>query len=46
MGLLYLTAGYTNNKIVHIPYDQDLTGEFVQAKITGCKTWYLVGDLI
>ncbi|MBR1424110.1 tRNA (N6-isopentenyl adenosine(37)-C2)-methylthiotransferase MiaB [bacterium] len=41
-----ITGRTRNNKIVHIPYDQDLTGEFVQAKITGIKTWYLNGELI
>ena len=34
-----------NNKIVHIPYDKDLTGEFVNVKITGGKTWYLTGEI-
>ena len=35
-----------NNKIVHIPCDKDMTGEFVNAKITKVKTWYLNGELI
>lgn len=34
-----------NNKIVHIPCDKDLTGEFIKVKITGCKTWYLNGEI-
>lgn len=41
-----LTGRTRNNKIVHIPYDKDLTGEFINAKITGAKTWYLQGNLI
>ena len=40
-----ITGRTRNNKIVHIPYDKDLTGEFVNAKITGCKTWYLNGEI-
>ena len=41
-----ITGRTRNNKIVHIPYDKDVTGEFVTAKITGVKTWYLKGELI
>jgi len=41
-----ITGRTRNNKIVHIPYDKDLTGEFVMAKIVGVKTWYLKGELI
>lgn len=40
------TGRTRNNKIVHIPYDSDLTGEFVNVKITGLKTWYLKGELL
>ena len=35
-----------NNKIVHIPCKKDLTGEFIKVKITGCKTWYLNGEIV
>ena len=35
-----------NNKIVHIPYDEDITGEFVNVKITSARTWYLRGEII
>jgi tRNA-2-methylthio-N6-dimethylallyladenosine synthase len=35
-----------NNKMVHIPCDIDRTGEFVNVKINGSKTWYLTGELI
>lgn len=35
-----------NNKMVHIPYDKDIVGEFVNAKIVGFKTWYLNGELV
>lgn len=41
-----ITGRTRNNKIVHIPYDKDLTGEFVNVKITGVKTWYLKGEMI
>lgn len=40
-----LTGRTRNNKIVHIPHDKDLVGEFITAKITGAKTWYLKGEL-
>jgi tRNA-2-methylthio-N6-dimethylallyladenosine synthase len=40
------TGRTRNNKIVHIPYDKDLTGEFVNVKINGLKTWYLKGELV
>lgn len=35
-----------NNKMVHIPCDEDMVGEFVNVKINGSKTWYLTGELI
>lgn len=39
------TGRTRNNKIVHIPHDQNLVGEFVNVKIVGAKTWYLKGEL-
>ncbi len=44
-GKLINTGKTRNFKTVHIPYDKDLTGEFVKVKITGAKTWYLVGEI-
>lgn len=41
-----ITGRTRNNKIVHIPCERDLTGEFVNVKITGAKTWYISGELI
>lgn len=41
-----LTGRTRNNKIVHIPNDKNLVGEFVNVKITGAKTWYLKGELV
>ena len=41
-----ITGRTRNNKIVHIPYDKDLTGEFVNVKITNARTWYLNGELV
>lgn len=40
------TGKTRNNKTVHIPFENDLTGEFVNVKITGAKTWYLKGEII
>ena len=41
-----INTGKTRNfKTVHIPCDKDLTGEFVNVKITGAKTWYLQGEI-
>lgn len=39
------TGRTRNNKIVHIPFNEDMTGKFVTAKIIGAKTWYLKGEL-
>lgn len=44
-GKMINTGKTRNNKTVHIPCDKDLTGEFVNVKITGTKTWYLKGEL-
>lgn len=42
-----INTGKTRNfKTVHIPYDKDLTGEFVTVKISGAKTWYLKGEVV
>ena len=41
-----ITGRTRNNKIVHIPYDKDITGEFVNVKITRARTWYLNGEMI
>ena len=41
-----ITGRTRNNKIVHIPCDRDLTGEFVNVKITNARTWYLNGELM
>ena len=44
---MFINTGKTrNNKTVHIPYDKDLTGQFVNVKITGAKTWYLKGEIV
>ena len=40
-----ITGRTRNNKLVHIPSDIDRTGEFLNVKITGCKTWYLNGEI-
>ena len=45
-GISVITGRTRNNKIVHIPCDNDLTGEFVQVKITNARTWYLNGELL
>ena len=42
-----INTGKTRNfKTVHIPCDKDLTGQFVNIKITEAKTWYVKGELI
>ena len=44
---MFINTGKTrNNKTVHIPYDKDLTGQFVPVKISGAKTWYLKGEML
>jgi len=40
-----LTGRTRNNKIVHIPGDTDLVGQFINVEITGAKTWYLKGEI-
>lgn len=40
------TGRTRNNKIVHIPYDKNLVGQFVDVNIVGTKTWYLKGELV
>ncbi len=41
-----ITGRTRNNKLVHIPCDTDRTGDFLEVKITNCKTWYLNGEII
>jgi len=43
-GKTVVTGRTRNNKLVHVPYDKDLTGEFINVKIIGAKTWYLQGE--
>lgn len=40
------TGRTRNNKIVHIPYNENLVGQFINVKITGVKTWYLKGEYL
>ena len=44
-GIMINTGKTRNNKTVHIQCDRDLTGQFVDVKISGAKTWYLKGEL-
>lgn len=41
-----ITGRTRNNKIVHIPYEENITGQFINARITGARTWYLTGEFI
>lgn len=42
-----INTGKTRNfKTVHIACDRDLTGQFVNVKITNAKTWYINGELV
>ena len=45
-GTNIITGRTRNNKLVHIQSDRDLTGMFINTKITGCKTWYLIGEFV
>lgn len=45
-GKKVITGRTRNNKIVHIPSETNMTGEFLKVKITDCKTWYLIGELV
>ena len=45
-GKLINTGKTRNNKTVHIPCGKDLTGQFVNVKISGAKTWYRNGEII
>ena len=45
-GAKIISGRTRNNKIVHIPYDKDLTGEFINVRITSARTWYLRGEMI
>lgn len=40
-----ITGRTRNNKIVHIPCNENLVGQFINVKIIGAKTWYLKGSL-
>ena len=44
-GISVITGRTRNNKIVHVPYDKDITGEFINVKITKARTWYLNGEI-
>ena len=42
-----INTGKTRNfKTVHIPCDKDLTGQFINVKITEAKTWYVKGEIV
>ena len=45
-GIMVNTGKTRNNKTVHISCDRDLTGQFVNVRIAGAKTWYLKGELV
>ena len=40
-----LTARTEGGRLVRMHGDDALIGQFVHAKITGCTTWSLVGEL-
>ena len=35
-----------NNKMVHAEYEKDITGEFINIKITEAHTWHLFGEVV
>ena len=45
-GQMVISGRSRNNKMVHAPYDKDVTGEFVNVKITDAKTWHLMGEVV
>ena len=45
-GKMIISGRSRNNKMVHAESDKDLTGEFVNIKITDAKTWHLMGELV
>ena len=40
-----LTARTEGGRLVRLPGDDSLIGQFIDAKITGCTTWSLVGEV-
>ena len=41
-----LTARTEGGRLVRLPGDDSLIGQFIDAKITGCTTWSLVGEAV
>jgi tRNA-2-methylthio-N6-dimethylallyladenosine synthase len=42
----WVSGRLADNHLVHIQGDESLIGTFVNVKITGSKTYYLVGEII
>lgn len=42
----FLTGRLEDNSLVHFMADKNLIGNIIDAKITDCKTFYLVGELV
>lgn len=42
----FLTGRMTDNSLVHFKADKSFIGNIVDVKITDCKTFYLIGELI
>ncbi len=45
-GKMIISGRSRNNKMVHAEYDKDITGEFINIKITDAKTWHLMGEVV
>ena len=43
---LVLTGRADNNTLVHFAADSSYVGNFVNVRITGCKTFYLIGEAL
>ncbi len=41
-----LTGRTDSNKVVHLAGKAGLVGKFVPVRITGVKTWYLLGEAV
>lgn len=45
-GKMMMNARTTTGKLIHFPSEKDLTGEFVNVKITKAQTWCLYAELV
>lgn len=41
-----VTGRLSNNSIVHIPGDETMIGKLVQVRLTECKGFYYLGEVV